>query len=186
MLNPIPKFQRLSHRSCTLCLAECLHKWSLVLHMSQLEPSAVRAIYSRSNGCRARSWRVLPCRTLHLLEEVAASCGLRGFNQARPPYLPLAKHLPFEPAAAAAAALLDLERQEGIPDTEAAWRNAHGVGVAAGLLKHTAVKADPLAALSQHQTPGEGRASRVSTVPSWLVLMVEEDDLTTVQLSTYP
>ena len=97
-----------------------------------------------------------PCRTLCLLEEVAASCSLEGFNQARPPYLPLAKHLPFDPAAAAAAALLDLGRQEGIPEAEAAWRTAHGVGVAAGLLKHIAVRADPLAALSQHQTPGEG------------------------------
>lgn len=27
VLNPIPNFQRMSHRSCTLCFAECLHKF---------------------------------------------------------------------------------------------------------------------------------------------------------------
>ena len=107
----------------------------------------------------------MPCRTLHLLEEVAASRSPAGFNQARPPYLPLAQHLSYEPAAAAAAALLDPKRLEGIPDMEATRRTAHGVEVAAGLLKHTLVRADPVAALSQLQSPGEDRASRVSGLP---------------------
>ena len=107
----------------------------------------------------------MPCRTLHLLEEAAASRSPAGFSQARPPYLPLAKHLSFEPAAAAASALLDPKRLEGIPAMEATRRTAHGVEVAAGLLRHNFVRADPVAALSQIQSPGEDRASRVSGLP---------------------
>lgn len=63
----------------------------------------------------------------------------------------LAQRLPLHQTAAAALALLDHSRQQhGMPAIQ--WRTEHGLQVAAGLLKHRAVKADAAVALSQPQT----------------------------------
>ena len=112
--------------------------------------------------------RALPLRTLLLLEEVAASRNPAGPNHERAPYLTLARHLPFRPAAIAAIALLERRRQGGHAAADT-WTTVHGIEVASGLLKHTAVRADPVAALRQLQPRGESRASRCfHLVLAWL------------------
>ena len=103
---------------------------------------------------------MLPHRTLRLLEEVAASRSPAGLNYVGATHPILARHLPLMPAAAAAVALLDHGRQAGNTAADA-WMTVRGVEVAASLLKHEAVRADPVAALSQPQLSGEDRTTRV-------------------------
>ena len=86
-----------------------------------------------------------------LLEEAAASQGERPPGRACSAYCVLAQHFPLHRAAVAALALLNPSgQQHGMPAMQ--WRIEHGLLVAAGLLKHQAVKADAVSALSQPQT----------------------------------
>ena len=120
------------------------------------------------SGAGATCWQLphglLPFRTLRLLEENAASCSLKHTGQACAPYLVLARHLPFKPAAMAATALLNRDSLKGSPGADD-WTTEHGVELAAGLLKHAAVGADSVAALSQLSSQGECQASRSECLP---------------------
>ena len=92
---------------------------------------------------------LLSCRTVELLESSAAlqqeDCRCNGAGDA---YIALARYLPLERTAAAA---LNLLRDS---DKRSPWRAEHGVRVAAGLLRHRAVREKPLAALGLPQLSG--------------------------------
>ncbi len=94
-----------------------------------------------------------PCRTLQVLEEIATSEGDAGVDRSRAAYCTLARHLPFKRTAAAAIALHEPWRQTGRAHKRP-WRTDDALQVAAGLMKHADVKADPGGALTQ--SPGSG------------------------------
>lgn len=91
------------------------------------------------------------CRAMAQLEEAAAPQGEQPPGRVCSAYCVLAQHLPLHQAAAAALGLLDHSAQQhGMPAAQ--WRTEHGLQVAAGLLKHRAVRADAASALRQPQT----------------------------------
>ena len=94
-------------------------------------------------------WSPISCRTLQLLESSAAlQQEGRRCDGAGDAYVALARYLPLERTAAAALSLL---RDS---DKHSPWRAEHGVRVAAGLLRHKAVRDKPLADLCLPQLSG--------------------------------
>ena len=93
---------------------------------------------------------LVSCRTVELLESRASlQQEARICDGAGDAYIALARYLPLERTAAAA---LNLLRDS---DKRSPWRAEHGVRVAAGLLRHRAVREKPLAAPGLPQLSGE-------------------------------
>jgi hypothetical protein len=89
------------------------------------------------------------CRTVKLLESSAALQEEdRRCDGAGDAYIALARYLPLERTAAAALNLLTDSKKRS------PWRAEHGVRVAAGLLRHKAVRDKPLASLGLPQLSG--------------------------------
>jgi len=107
------------------------------------------------------------------LEEFATSEGDAEVDRSRAAYCTLARHLPFKRTAAAAIALHEPRRQKGRAHKRP-WRTDDALQLAAGLMKHADVKADPVAALTQSPGSGNNRwqagpEMSESTADMWVV-----------------